>query len=366
MTPAQSLLLQFIVQSPPSFKKELRGQFLESLGVQVRSFSPEQSAGFFVDVTFLGSALRFLQDEQWLMQKEGAAETSGYGKFLESAFASNLQSLQYLQSALSVLSIKDLRRLAEMTEDLEKVLIKMIQDAGVLEQRQFMTEALQLMVQVFQHENTLLLEGNVNARSLTLSLYRTFDGLDQIFGLDYEADIGMKTDIQLNERLYEGAGIGVQSSYSTLLTALRETSPSAGSRFIDLGSGYGRVGLVVGLLRPDIDFIGYEYVKHRVDISNVSTEKFGLEDHVHFFTQDLSEKAFKIPEAEVYYMFDPFSQETYQHVLNQLVEVARKQRIVVVTKGNARHWLKEIAQKEGWLPAQEFDGGNLGVFRSRA
>lgn len=351
MTPNQKLLFSFLKMPPGS--EELPWGDLTA----------EEKAAFYVDLTFLESAIRFIQDEQWLLARQ-TDFTEQYHKFLQSIFSSNLLSLQYLQAPLGQLDAKQFKSLVKRAEEQEQHFISHIQQLPVVEQRCFVRQALHLMVQVFQHEHVLVQGGNARARSLAFSLYRTFDGLDQIFGLDYSADIGMKTDLKINERLYEGAGLGVQSSYSTLLTALREINPSEGCRFIDLGSGYGRVGLVIGFLRPDIDFIGYEYVQHRVDISNVSTAKFGLEKSVHFFTQDLAEKDFKIPEAEVYYLYDPFSKETYLHVLNQLVEFSHHRRIVVVTKGNARLWLQEVATQEGWPPGREFDQGNLTIFTS--
>nr|BFD67590.1 hypothetical protein HAGR004_26120 [Bdellovibrio sp. HAGR004] len=352
MTPNQELLFSFL-KIPPQGEE-----------LSWRDLTSEEKAAFYVDLTFLESAIRFMQDEQWLLAKQ-TNFSEQYQNFLQNIFSSNLLSLQYLQEPLIRLNAQQLKTLVKRAEEQEKLFIVHIQQMPMDQQRRFMRKALQLMVQVFQHEHVLVQGGNTRARSLAFSLYRTFDGLDQIFGLDYSADIGMKTDLKISERLYEGAGLGVQSSYSTLLTALREINPSEGCRFIDLGSGYGRVGLVIGFLRPDIDFIGYEYVKHRVDISNVSTVRFGLEKNVHFYTQDLAEKNFKIPEAEVYYLYDPFSKETYLHVLNQLVEVSRHRRIVVVTKGNARLWLQEVATQEGWPEGREFDQGNLAIFASQ-
>ncbi|WP_347356947.1 SAM-dependent methyltransferase [Bdellovibrio sp.] len=351
MTLNQKLLLSFL-KIPP--KGELPWGDLNA----------EEKAAFYVDLTFLESAIRFMQDEQWLLSKQ-TDFSEQYQNFLQNIFSSNLLSLQYLQEPLGQLDAKQLKSLVKSAEEQEQSFIFHIQNSPVDEQKRFMARALSLMVQVFQYEHVLLQGGNSRARSLAFSLYRTFDGLDQIFGLDYSADVGMKTDLTINERLYEGAGLGVQSSYSTLLTALREINPSEGCRFIDLGSGYGRVGLVIGFLRPDIDFVGYEYVQHRVDISNTSTAKFGLESNVHFYTQDLAEKSFKIPEAEVYYLYDPFSKETYLHVLNQLIEFSRHRRIVIVTKGNARLWLQEVAEREAWPPGREFDLGNLAIFTSR-
>lgn len=342
--------------------KGQRLQFFAELKVQLALLNPEELASHFVELTFTGESLRLLRDQQWNLEKESGS--GSYADFLKEVFSSNLLSLSHLQEFLSQRSVKELRLLGEAVADWEPEILAQVNLLSGERKKVFMQFSLQGMVAVFADENTLVQKGNAWARSLEFSFYRTFDGLDQILGFHYEADLEMKRDNTIKERLYEGAGVGVQSSYSTLLTALREIHPQQGARIVDLGSGYGRVGLVVGLLRPDMEFVGYEYVPHRVQISNDSCERFGLQERVLFYTQDLSEKSFRIPDAEIYYMFDPFTRETYQHVLAQLVEVSRRQRIVIVTKGNARHWLQEIAVSEGWPAGRSFDGGNLGIFCS--
>ncbi|MNU03300.1 hypothetical protein D3C72_2472680 [compost metagenome] len=63
-------------------------------------------------------------------------------------------------------------------------------------------------------------------------------------------------------------------------------------------------------------------------------------------------------------MYDPFSEDTYGHVLSQLVEMSRHRKITIATKGNARGWLTETARREGWSEAEEFDSGNLCLFHT--
>ena len=137
-----------------------------------------------------------------------------------------------------------------------------------------------------------------------------------------------------------------------------------GSSIVDLGSGFGRVGLVYSLLRPDIKFIGYEYVPHRVEVSSNAARSLDLEANLRFKVQDLSSQLFKIPIADVYYLYDPFTEETYQYVLKQITELSKKRKITVVTKGNARSWLTEIACKNSWPDPLVIDKGNLCICRS--
>ncbi|NJL25276.1 MAG: methyltransferase [Calothrix sp. SM1_5_4] len=185
--------------------------------------------------------------------------------------------------------------------------------------------------------------------------------MDEILGLDYSRDLKMKTSRA--ERLYAGAGVGVQSSYTTLLRTLTSLNPQG--RFIDLGSGYGRVGLVVGLLYPEVRFTGYEYVSHRVEASCASAERAGVAGHVEFLTQDLSDPNFRIPEAESYYLYDPFTQETYRTVFSRLKEIGREQKITVITKDAAIGWFSAaIAGESGWLEPDFHDEGMIAFFRS--
>jgi hypothetical protein len=86
---------------------------------------------------------------------------------------------------------------------------------------------------------------------------------------------------------------------------------------------------------------------------------------VHFYTQDLASLDFKVPEADIYYMYDPFTKETYKYVLDQLQEIGRHRKIIIATKGNARDWMDEFSNRAGWLPVQEMDGGNLCLYRSK-
>jgi tRNA G46 methylase TrmB len=352
MMRSQQLLLEYL--SDPIASTDCN-----ALLPQISSLSSFEMGDFFVSNAFLATALGFLQDEQWLQKK---AQTD-FASFLQDAFTSELAPIQFLEPLISKKTPKDLHQLTEKSHALERVIIQKVKTDTSLSQKIFSTRVFALMAAHFKTENHQQLVKSNHGLGLGLSLYRTFDGMDEVFGLNYEVDQDMKAISK--ERLYEGAGIGVQSSYSTLLNALREINPGPGARFIDLGSGYGRAGLVVGLLRPDMDFIGYEYVPHRVDIANSSAKKLHMQSHVHFFTQDLAALDFKVPEADIYYMYDPFTKETYKYVLDQLHEIGQRRAITIATKGNAREWMDEFSNRSSWLPVQEMDGGNLCLYRSR-
>ncbi len=324
----------------------------------IENIEPKQLAHLFVDVAFLRSTMKFIEDEHWIQSKKAENEIN-FNKFIKKFFKLELTPVLFLHAFLEGSSIDGIRLAGKNAALIETALIPQVKAKSNADQKIFATMTLQLMSELFEFEHQLNLEKKEDGEEISLSLYRTFDILDQIFELNYLIDESI-SEIQ-KERLYEGAGAGVQSSYVTILMIMRYLNPAKNSRFVDLGSGYGRVGLVTGLMRPDIDFNGYEFVQGRVEIANRTCQKLGIEQQVHFHTQDLSAKDFKIPLADAYYIYDSFSDETYQHVLSRLQEIALTKKITVVTKGNARLWFKNV----NWSSPQEFNDGNLCFFRSR-
>jgi len=364
MTKIQKVLIQIFSKHQDLMGKLDSLHFSSEIQSICKKLKPEELSSLFIETAFISSALKFLSEEYWIQNKNTVLCENAYKSFIVPLFNSELWPLYYLEELLSNSTLSAIKIIQEKSLTIEEEILSLVKKKTTSEQKSFVSTSLHLMTPLFNFENNLQYEKKSQGLHLGLSLYRAFDGLDEVFNLNYKADHDMKTDLQNTERLYEGAGVGVQSSYATLLTAISNLNLAQGCRFIDLGSGYGRVGLVIGLMRPDVDFIGYEFVEHRVDIANSSSEKLGLSEHVHFYTQDLSLKDFQIPEADIYYLYDPFSKETYDHVLSQLVEFGRKRPTTIATKGNASGWLMEIGKKENWPPPKEFDGGNLCLFKT--
>lgn len=351
-------MMQMKIELPNLLAQSDLSILSQDVKVFVEKLDPKKMAHIFVDISFLRSALKFIDEQYWIQSKASEREIN-FQKFVKKFFKLELKPVLFLHSFLESSSIEGVRLAGKNAALIEAALIQQIKTKPYSDQKIISTVTLQLMSELFEFEHQLNLQKKENGLDAGLSLYRTFDILDQIFELNYLQDEA--AIMTQKERLYENAGIGVQSSYLTTLTALRYLNPAKNSRFVDLGSGYGRVGFVVGLMRPDIDFNGYEFMEGRVNMATNTCNNLGLGQHVHFHTQDLSAENFKIPEADAYYIFDSFSDETYKHVLARLQEIALTQKITVVTKGNARLWFKN----SNWSAPQELNDGNLCFFRSR-
>lgn len=360
----QSALIDFFSYSDFQDAK----QFSLLVHNRLQNFSGIELAEVFFHVAFLETAMGFLKEEHWLQTKQKHLPET-FKAFIGPILKSELLPVAFLQTFFEGSSLKGSNEVRKKANIIESAVIQIVKSRTDDQQKVFATYSLNLMAKLFQYEIKLGQDKKDLGSHLGISLYRTFDRLDEVLGLNYEPELGMIDEIELDkdstERLYAGGGVGVQSGYSTVLTALRNLDLKSGDRVIDLGSGYGRVGLVMGLLRPDVVCIGYEYVEHRVEMASAISKRLGLENHVQFFTCDLSSPDFKIPDAEVYYLYDPFNDETYSYVLNQLVEISSQHKITIVTKGNARGRLLPIAEKESWPAPREFDNGNLCLFETR-
>lgn len=190
------------------------------------------------------------------------------------------------------------------------------------------------------------------------NLSRCFDFFDELLGIQYSSDALMT---QTNsERLYNGAAAGVQTPYSTLIQYLDILQPPLGAHVVDLGAGYGRLGFVIALLRPDLHFTGYEYVGERVAVAQRCSEKLQLGEHVRFVEQDLKDPNFEIPAADLYYLYDPFTEESYRAVTAQLKKLSQDSAFMLFCKGHAGDWIEKLMNES---PAHVFEHGNLKLFK---
>ncbi|RZA05132.1 MAG: hypothetical protein EOP11_13480 [Proteobacteria bacterium] len=197
------------------------------------------------------------------------------------------------------------------------------------------------------------------------ALFRAFDGIDEVLAINYQESRSSMPANQASERLYESGGVGVQTSYATILKVLAAMQLPEGSHLMDLGSGFGRVGLAAGLCRDDLHFTGYEFVGHRVDAANISASRAGLADRVKFRQQDLGALNFEIPAADAYYLYDPFSAATYERVFTRLSELASFQKTTVIAKDGARGNFQRAMSAGAWHAPEVLDEGTILLFRSR-
>jgi protein-L-isoaspartate O-methyltransferase len=151
--------------------------------------------------------------------------------------------------------------------------------------------------------------------------------------------------------------------YTELRKMLFLLNPSSGSKVVDLGAGYGRMGFVLSTHYPEVSFIGYEIVGERAKEAKRCLEYHGCQKSK-MLCEDLSANGFEPAIADFYFIYDYGSRVAISKTLNDLRMIARGRSIAVVGRGRLSRDL--IEQENPWLSgvnAPEHHG-NFSIYRS--
>jgi hypothetical protein len=140
----------------------------------------------------------------------------------------------------------------------------------------------------------------------------------------------------------------LQTPYSELKRMCEHLQLSSGL-MVDLGAGYGRMGLVLQGLYPEMKFLGYEYVGERVREGNRIFEKYSCPNAC-LVEQDLTDPEFKLPEADYYLIYDYGTVAHIRHTLKQLEVLADRKKFKLIARGKGTRSL--IEYEHPWLTAQ--------------
>lgn len=138
----------------------------------------------------------------------------------------------------------------------------------------------------------------------------------------------------------------LQTPYSECLRILQLLKIKPYQHVIDLGAAYGRMGIIIGGLYIKNSFIGYEYVKARVDEGNRIFKELGFA-RSQLIEQDLFDSQFELPEADIYFIYDYGQVEHIDHTLKQIHAISAKRPVKVVVRGKFTKSI--ISEKHEWL-----------------
>lgn len=153
--------------------------------------------------------------------------------------------------------------------------------------------------------------------------------------------------------LHEGNQTWVGLSLETLQTPYAElrhmcelAKLGPGDRVVDLGAGYGRLGFILARFYPEAEFLGFEYVRERVEEGQRVFKALGLSKST-LLEQDLTAPDFILPVADCYFIYDYGKLEHIRATLGQLSAVADHHRFRVIARGKGTRGL--IEREHPWL-----------------
>ncbi len=119
------------------------------------------------------------------------------------------------------------------------------------------------------------------------------------------------------------------------------------SSVVDLGAAYARIAFVIERHYPRVSFKGFEYVGERVTEARKALKRFGAQrssvEHV-----DLTSPSFRMPAADVYFIYDYGTPAAIEKTLHDLRRVTRGREVTVIARGRVCRYAIE-SRHAFWL-----------------
>lgn len=140
----------------------------------------------------------------------------------------------------------------------------------------------------------------------------------------------------------------IQTPYEELLRVCGQLKLSPGEKVVDLGAGYGRLGIVLRELYPGVHFHGIEFVPERVE----EGKRLGIN-----LTQgDLTAPEFFPEVADHFFIYDFGKVPHIRMLLEKLSVLADKKKFTVTGRGKGIrsliahefHWLTPFYEEENF------------------
>jgi hypothetical protein len=138
----------------------------------------------------------------------------------------------------------------------------------------------------------------------------------------------------------------LNTPYSELIQLCDLLNPAPDEILVDLGAGYGRMGLILNLLHPGTTFIGYELVRERVEEGKRILSSHNCES-AELICQDLTDPGFILPDANYYFLYDYGKVPHIRETLKQIEEKADTKSFKVIARGKGSRSL--IQHEHPWL-----------------
>ena len=155
----------------------------------------------------------------------------------------------------------------------------------------------------------------------------------------------------------------LQTTYGEFYEICEQLDFSKIKTIVDIGAGYGRLGIVCSFFDEDVEFYGVEFVQKRVDEGNRIFQSLELKN-CHLFQADLSSSDFQLQTADVYFIYDFGRIEQIDQILEKIGKLAYSREITVVARGRGTQSL--IWSSHPWL-SQVFEStmiSNSRIFRN--
>ncbi|MGB0453427.1 MAG: hypothetical protein ACPGJV_06905 [Bacteriovoracaceae bacterium] len=154
----------------------------------------------------------------------------------------------------------------------------------------------------------------------------------------------------------------LQTPYSEILACFQFLKDENVESIIDIGSAYGRVGLVKNCLFPDAEFLGYEILKKRECEGNRIFQKYGL-NNCKILNENVLDDNFELPDAQVYFIYDFSEYNDICTILDLLSLKVGRLKFFLISKGEQLDFLISKKYRDFWKTHSLVSIGDLKIYQ---
>jgi len=156
----------------------------------------------------------------------------------------------------------------------------------------------------------------------------------------------------------------LQTPYCDIYKTLSLLDHEKIEHVVDIGAGYGRVGVVLSVLYPEAKFTGYEIVKQRQAEGNRVFNKLGILNS-DIELRNVLDSEFRLPEADIYFIYDFSEKEDLFQILKSLSTRVNNKRFYLITRGDRVDYLMKNKFKHIWRKYLNIDSSDLEIYISK-
>ena len=157
----------------------------------------------------------------------------------------------------------------------------------------------------------------------------------------------------------------MQTPYSDILDALLELELENLNHICDIGCAYGRVGILSSVVFKGIKFTGFEIVKQRQIEATRIYHELSVENSS-VFLQNVLEKDFALPFADVYFIYDFSDLDDVDKILRKIMGMFGFEDMLIIGRGDRTIGLIESKYKNIWYKSSVHGLTNLTIYKHRS
>lgn len=189
--------------------------------------------------------------------------------------------------------------------------------------------------------------------------------LDVFLGID---SLKIETELAKVNRRETKTWVGLdpqtlQTPFSEIFSFLSFLKQFNPQQIVDLGAGYGRVGIIMKMIMEDSQFLGYEFIDSRFDEMCRIFHEYEI-NNAFLSKKNIMDFDFQFPKADVYFVYDFSDIASIKKMIEKFTELFDSQKLFLVVRGKAMRSLIQNQYRELWALNGAIHTENWSIYSS--